>query len=186
MNRLIEILIVFFILILTAIPYFFICLTILLQNDGKILHWSKRIGMHNNFFFMPKFRTMKKNTPQLATHLLKDANSYLTFSGSFLRKTSLDELPQIYSVLRGHMSLVGPRPALYNQYDLIKARTAKGIDVLKPGITGLAQINGRDELSITEKVKFDSIYLSNKSLFFDIKIIFHTLKKVLINKNVSH
>ena len=186
MNRLIEILIVFFILILTAIPYFFICLTILLQNDGQILHWSKRIGRNNKFFFMPKFRTMKKNTPQLATHLLNDAKSYLTFSGSLLRKTSLDELPQIYSVLRGHMSLVGPRPALYNQYDLIEARTAKGIDTLKPGITGLAQINGRDELSISEKVKFDSIYLSNKSLFFDIKIIFHTLKKVLINKNVSH
>ncbi len=186
MNRFVEMILVFFILIIIFIPYLFICIMILIQNDGKILHWSKRVGRNNKFFFMPKFRTMKKNTPQLASHLLKDVKSHLTYSGSFLRKTSLDELPQIYSVMKGHMSLVGPRPALYNQYDLINARIEKGIDVLNPGITGLAQINGRDELSIIEKVNFDSIYLLNKSLFFDIKIIFHTLKKVLINKNVSH
>ena len=168
------------------IPYLLISLIIILQKDGSILHWSKRVGKNDKIFMMPKFRTMKNNTPQLATHLLINPKSYITFSGSFLRKTSLDELPQIFSVLLGHMTFVGPRPALYNQYDLIQARKENGVNYLKPGITGLAQISGRDELTIIDKVKFDTLYLSNKSTFFDIKIIFLTLKKVLTNNNVSH
>lgn len=186
MNRFFEIILIFIIFPIILFPYLLICLVIIIQNDGKILHWSKRIGKNNEIFMMPKFRTMKNNTPQLATHLLKDAKSHLTFSGSFLRKTSLDELPQIFSVLIGNMTFVGPRPALFNQYDLIQERLKKGIHLLKPGITGLAQISGRDDLSIDEKVKFDYLYLSNKSIFFDIKIILLTLKKVIINKNISH
>ena len=135
---------------------------------------------------MPKFRTMKKNTPQLATHLLKDANSYITFSGSFLRKTSLDEIPQIYSVLRGHMSLVGPRPALYNQYDLIELRAKNGVDSLLPGITGWAQVNGRDKLSIYDKVLFEIEYLENQSILFDMKILWMTLVKVFKRDGINH
>jgi O-antigen biosynthesis protein WbqP len=186
MSRLFEIIFILIIISIIFLPYLLICIIIIIQSDGKILHWSKRVGRNNEIFLMPKFRTMKKNTPQLATHLLKDAKSYLTLSGSFLRKTSLDELPQIYSVLMGNMTFVGPRPALFNQYDLINERSLKGIQTLKPGITGLAQINGRDALSINEKVKFDYLYLLNKSIFFDIKIILLTLKKVFVNKNVSH
>lgn len=186
MKRFFELFFVIMIVPFICIPYLLISLIILLQNDGSILHWSKRVGKNDKIFMMPKFRTMKNNTPQLATHLLINPKSYLTFSGNLLRKTSLDELPQIFSVLLGHMTFVGPRPALYNQYDLIEARKENGVNCLKPGITGLAQINGRDELTIIEKVKFDTLYLSNKSIFFDIKIIFLTLKKVLTNKNVSH
>ena len=186
MKRFFDLFLVMIIIPLIIIPYTLISLIIILQNDGKILHWSKRIGKNNKIFFMPKFRTMKNNTPQLATHLLKNPKSYITFSGNFLRKTSLDELPQIFLVLNGSMSFVGPRPALYNQYDLIEARNENKVNSLKPGITGLAQISGRDELTIIDKVKFDTLYLSNKSLFFDIKIILLTLKKVLTNKNISH
>tara|TARA_B100000941_G_C28200826_1_gene396727 strand:- start:27 stop:587 length:561 start_codon:yes stop_codon:yes gene_type:complete len=186
MKRIFDLFFCIILIPIIFIPYFFICLIILIQNDGPILHWSKRIGRNNIIFLMPKFRTMKLNTPQLATHLLKNPNSHITFSGSFLRKTSLDELPQLYSVLIGRMSIVGPRPALYNQYDLIEIRRKKDIDQLKPGITGLAQINGRDELSIDQKVLFDYEYLLRNSIFFDIKIIIHTLLRVFTNKNITH
>lgn len=186
MNRFFDLILAILILPIIFFPYLLISLIILSQGDGKILHWSNRIGKHSKAFLMPKFRTMKNNTPQLASHLLENPKSHITFSGSFLRKTSLDELPQVYSVIIGKMSFVGPRPALYNQFDLIKARKDKGIDILTPGITGLAQVNGRDDVSVDEKVKMDFIYLSKKSIFFDIKIILHTLKKVIINKNISH
>lgn len=186
MKRIFDLLFCIIILPIIFIPLLLICLVILFQNDGSILHWSKRIGQNNKIFYMPKFRTMKLNTPQLATHLLKNPNSHITFSGTFLRKTSLDELPQLYSVLGGKMTLVGPRPALYNQLDLIEARKNKGIHNLKPGITGLAQINGRDELSIEQKVIFDYEYLLKNSIFFDIKIIIHTLLRIFKNKNIRH
>ena len=135
---------------------------------------------------MPKFRTMKINTPNVASHLLKNSNDYITTIGNILRKTSLDEIPQIFSILKGDMNLVGPRPALYNQYDLIKLRSSKNIHTLKPGLTGLAQINGRDDLSIEKKVEFDLFYLKNKSFFYDIQIITKTFFKVLNIKNISH
>ena len=186
MKRIFDLIFCIIILPIILIPLLLICLVILFQNDGSILHWSKRIGQNNKIFYMPKFRTMKLNTPQLATHLLKNPNSHITFSGTFLRKTSLDELPQLYSVLGGKMTIVGPRPALYNQLDLIEARKNKGIHNLKPGITGLAQINGRDELSIEQKVVFDYEYLLKKSIFFDIKIIIHTLLRIFKNKNIRH
>ena len=186
MKRIFDLFFCILIIPFILIPFLLICLIIAFQNDGSILHWSKRIGKHSKIFLMPKFRTMKLNTPQLATHLLKNPNSHITFIGSFLRKTSLDELPQLYSVLVGEMTIVGPRPALYNQYDLIEARKNKGIDYLKPGITGLAQINGRDELSIEQKVNFDNEYLLRNSIFFDIKIILHTLLRVFRKKNIIH
>ena len=186
MKRIFDLFFCIIIIPIILIPFLLIGLIILFQNDGSILHWSKRIGENNKIFFMPKFRTMKLNTPQVATHLLKNPNSHITFSGTFLRKTSLDELPQLYSVLAGKMTIVGPRPALYNQYDLIEARKNKGIHHLKPGITGLAQINGRDELSIDQKVKFDYEYLLRNSIFFDIKIIIHTLLRVFKNRNIKH
>lgn len=186
MKRIFDLFFCIIIIPIILIPFLLIGLIILFQNDGSILHWSKRIGENNKIFFMPKFRTMKLNTPQLATHLLKNPNSHITFSGSFLRKTSLDELPQLYSVLAGKMTIVGPRPALYNQYDLIEARKNKGIHHLKPGITGLAQINGRDELSIDQKLKFDHEYLLRNSIYFDIKIIIHTLLRVFKNRNIKH
>ncbi len=186
MKRIFDLFFCIIILPIILIPFLLICLVIFFQNDGSILHWSKRIGQNNEIFYMPKFRTMKLNTPQLATHLLKNPNSHITFSGTFLRKTSLDELPQLYSVLVGKMTIVGPRPALYNQLDLIEARKNKGIHNLIPGITGLAQINGRDELSIEQKVVFDYEYLLKNSIFFDIKIIIHTLLRIFTNKNIRH
>lgn len=168
------------------IPYLIICLLVKLSSKGAIIHWSKRIGKDNQIFLMPKFRTMKIDTPQLATHLMQNGENYLTPIGSFLRKSSLDEIPQLWSVLTGSMSFVGPRPALYNQYDLIDLRTSQGIHKLAPGVTGWAQINGRDELAIPEKVKFDKEYLDKKSILLDIKIIFLTVYKVLKRSNIQH
>lgn len=157
-----------------------------LTSRGPALYWSSRIGQNNRIFKMPKFRTMQLGTPAVATHLLIDANSYLTPIGSFLRKTSLDELPQLWSVLKGDMSLVGPRPALYNQDDLIAARTAANIHCLRPGITGWAQVNGRDELSMTNKLEFDVEYLHKQSLIFDCYILWLTVLKVIRQDGVSH
>lgn len=179
----------FFALILTFlfIPLIIIIsLIIKLTSKGDVIHWSKRIGINNDFFWMPKFRTMKAETPQLATHLLTNGSNYSYPFGSFLRKTSLDELPQLYSVLKGDMAFVGPRPALFNQDDLKKMRTAFGIEKVRPGITGWAQINGRDEISLEKKVELDKEYLDNKNLFFDIRIIILTIVKVLGKKNISH
>ncbi|MBC7428164.1 MAG: sugar transferase [Bacteriovorax sp.] len=173
-------------LLIFSIPYFIVRILVRITSPGPAIHWSKRIGKNNDIFLMPKFRTMQIDTPQVATHLLADGKSYLTPIGSFLRKSSLDELPQLWSVLKGDMSLVGPRPALFNQYDLMELRTKKSIHTIAPGVTGWAQINGRDELSIEEKVKFDKEYLDKRSLLFDIKIIFLTGYKVLSRKNIQH
>ena len=157
-----------------------------LSSSGNVLFWSERIGKDNIIFSMPKFRTMKTDTPQLATHLLRDPESFYTPLGKILRKYSLDELPQIFSVIKGDMSLVGPRPALFNQYDLMELRKKKGVDKLKPGITGLAQINGRDEMSIPDKVRYDEDYLQRSSMRLDLYILWLTLLKVLRTEGVSH
>ena len=163
-----------------------ISLLIKLTSKGPVLYWSDRPGRNNRVFQMPKFRTMWINTPAVATHLLENPNKYLTPIGPFLRKLSLDELPQLWSVLRGDMSFVGPRPALYNQDDLIALRTEKGIHNITPGITGWAQVNGRDDLPIPIKVGYDEYYLKNRSLFFDIKILFFTLFKTVKSEGVQH
>ncbi len=171
--------------IIFFIPFWIIVVLVKITSPGPAIHWSKRIGKNNQIFLMPKFRTMRIDTPQVATHLL-DGKSYLTPIGGFLRKSSLDEIPQLISVIKGDMSLVGPRPALFNQYDLMELRTKHGVHTLLPGVTGWAQINGRDELSIPEKVEFDADYLRRKSLGFDIKIIFLTALKVVLRKGISH
>lgn len=155
-------------------------------SKGPAIHWSKRIGQNNTIFLMPKFRSMKINTPQLATHLMTNPDDYLTPIGSFLRKTSLDELPQLWSILTGKMSFVGPRPALFNQDDLVALRTQFGIEKLRPGLTGWAQINGRDELAIPEKVKLEVEYKERQSFWFDLKIMWLTAWRVLFEKGVSH
>jgi O-antigen biosynthesis protein WbqP len=161
-------------------------LLIRITSDGPIIYWSDRFGLGNQIFKMPKFRTMQVNTPAVATHLLIDASTYLTPIGGFLRKTSLDELPQLWSVLKGDMSLVGPRPALYNQRDLIEARTAVNVHSLRPGITGWAQVNGRDELSLSDKVDLDAEYLRRQSFIFDGYILWLTALRVLRRDGVSH
>ncbi|MCB0412102.1 MAG: sugar transferase [Bdellovibrionales bacterium] len=161
-------------------------LLVRLTSPGPALHWSKRVGRHNKIFLMPKYRTMKADTPQVATHLMSDPAQFLTPIGEFLRKSSLDELPQLYSVLKGDMSFVGPRPALFNQDDLVALRIEKGVHALKPGITGWAQINGRDELPIPQKVDLDAFYLAHNSIGFDVKILILTLVKVFRREGVHH
>jgi O-antigen biosynthesis protein WbqP len=163
-----------------------VALLVRLTSAGPVLYWSDRVGRHNRIFKMPKFRSMRINTPVVATHLLTDPSQYLTPIGSFLRQSSLDELPQLWSILVGHMSFVGPRPALFNQQDLITLRTWSGVHTLPPGITGWAQINGRDELPIVQKITLDTEYLHRHSLFFDIKILCWTALKVLRRDNISH
>ena len=163
-----------------------IALLVKITSKGPVLYWSDRVGKNNTIFKMPKFRTMKADTPAMATHLMKNPEQYCTPVGSFLRKTSLDELPQLYSVLKGDMSFVGPRPALFNQDDLIELRTKKGIHNLIPGITGWAQINGRDDLPIPEKVDLDEYYLNNHSFMFDLKTLFMTLLSVISSQGVQH
>jgi O-antigen biosynthesis protein WbqP len=172
--------------IIIIIPFALICLAVKTTSTGPIFHMSKRIGKNNNLFLMPKFRSMDINSPQVATHLLENPKDFLTPIGAFLRKSSLDELPQIISVLAGEMSLVGPRPALFNQEDLKDLRTKAGVHILTPGITGWAQINGRDDLPDTMKVKFDKYYLENQSFFLDIKIMLLTAYKVFKKEGVSH
>jgi O-antigen biosynthesis protein WbqP len=173
-------------LVLLALPMLIIALAVKLTSQGPILHWSKRIGKHNKIFLMPKFRSMKVTTPQLATHLLTNSENYLTPIGGLIRKTSLDEVPQLFSVLSGDMSFVGPRPALFNQDDLVQLRTERGLSHLRPGITGWAQINGRDELPIPIKVEFDYFYFKNYSLWLDLKILGLTVFKVLRAEGVQH
>lgn len=163
-----------------------VAILVRLTSRGPALYWSGRIGKKNHIFRMPKFRSMRVGTPAVATHLLQDPKVYLTPIGSFLRKSSLDELPQLWSILTGEMSFVGPRPALYNQDDLIALRTQCGVDALAPGLTGWAQVNGRDELSISQKVALDHYYLLNRSLFLDIKILWLTFVKVIHSDGVSH
>lgn len=171
---------------LMAIPAGLIALLIRVSSRGPALYWSDRVGRNNRVFSMPKFRSMHMNTPAMATHLLADPAAYLTPVGSFLRRTSLDELPQLWSIFKGDMSFVGPRPALFNQDDLIALRTAQGVHELIPGLTGWAQVNGRDELSIAEKVKLDAEYLHRQSFWFDLRILWLTLMKVLRRDGVSH
>jgi O-antigen biosynthesis protein WbqP len=168
------------------VPILLIALLVRLTSKGPSLYWSNRVGMDNRIFQMPKFRTMRTDTPAVATHLMQNPDEYLTPIGPFLRKSSLDELPQLWSVLKGDMSFVGPRPALFNQSDLIALRTEKGVHRLVPGITGWAQINGRDDIPIPKKVEYDEYYLKNRSFPFDVKILFLTLLKVSRAENVSH
>jgi O-antigen biosynthesis protein WbqP len=186
MKRLFDILSSLCVLSLLAVPMLVIAIAIKFTSPGPVLYWSNRIGRNNAIFKMPKYRSMRIDTPAVATHLLGDPDQYLTKVGKFLRKTSLDEFPQLFSIIKGDMSVVGPRPALFNQDDLIALRTEKGIDRLVPGLTGWAQINGRDELPIPVKVEFDEHYLKNKSFSFDIKIIFLTVLKVVKNEGVTH
>lgn len=157
-----------------------------LTAGSPVLYWSARVGKDNKVFQMPKFRTMVLNTPQVATHLLADPGRHFTRIGKLLRKTSLDEIPQLYCILKGDMSFVGPRPALFNQLDLIELRTSNGVHALTPGLTGWAQINGRDELALAEKVKLDVEYLDRRNTFFDLTILFATVGQVLSRRNVSH
>lgn len=167
-------------------PVLLVAILVRLTSRGPVLYWSDRVGRNNIIFKMPKFRSMQIGTPAIATHLLNDPNRYLTPVGSFLRKSSLDELPQLWSIIKGDMSFVGPRPALFSQHDLISIRTQYGVHELLPGLTGWAQVNGRDELPIKKKVELDVEYLQKQSFFFDIKIIFLTAVKVINQDSVSH
>ncbi|OIQ97578.1 undecaprenyl phosphate N,N'-diacetylbacillosamine 1-phosphate transferase [mine drainage metagenome] len=169
-----------------VIPFLLVAVVVRLTSVGPILYWSDRVGRDNTIFKMPKFRSMRIDTPAVATHLLADPKQFLTPVGSFLRKSSLDELPQLWSILKGDMSLVGPRPALFNQDDLIALRTQYGVEKLVPGLTGWAQINGRDELPIPDKVKLDVEYLHHQSFWLDIKIIFLTFLKVILRDGIQH
>lgn len=172
--------------ILLLVPVLLVAVSVRLTSKGPVLHWSDRVGYNNTIFTMPKFRSMQMGTPAIATHLLSDPGSYLTSVGGFLRKTSLDELPQLWSIINGDMSFVGPRPALFNQHDLIALRTQYGVHELVPGLTGWAQINGRDELPIPQKVELDAEYLRRRSFWFDVKIIFLTVIKVIRQDSVTH
>ena len=168
------------------LPLALVALAVRLTSPGPALYWSERVGRHNRIFKMPKFRSMRTDTPAVATHLLTDPQRWLTPIGPFLRRSSLDELPQIWSILKGDMSFVGPRPALFNQHDLIALRTQAGVHHLRPGLTGWAQVNGRDDLPIPIKVRFDAEYAQRLSLAFDIKIIWLTALKVLKRDGVAH
>lgn len=172
--------------LILALPVVIVALLVRLTSPGPVLYWSDRVGRHNRIFKMPKFRSMRVGTPAVATHMLHDPGHYLTPIGSFLRKSSLDELPQLWSILVGDMSLVGPRPALFNQADLIELRTAHGVHEVVPGLTGWAQINGRDELPIPQKVALDVEYLQRRSFWFDCYILWKTAIKVVRRDGVSH
>ena len=172
--------------VLLLLPILAVALTVRITSPGPVLYWSDRVGRRNRIFRMPKFRSMRTDTPVVATHLLADPAAYLTPIGSFLRKTSLDELPQLWSIFKGDMSFVGPRPALFNQSDLIAMRTEQGVDDLVPGLTGWAQVNGRDELSIPEKVRLDAEYLNRQSISFDLLILWLTFLRVIRREGVAH
>ena len=186
MKRIFDLAMASIVVCFLIVPIFVIGLIVRLTSKGQMLYWSDRVGINNSIFKMPKFRTMQINTPAVATHLMKNPDNYLTPVGGFLRKFSLDELPQLYSIFKGDISFVGPRPALFNQDDLIELRTNKGIHNLIPGITGWAQVNGRDELPIPVKVEFDEYYLKNRSFFFDLKILLMTFIKVVKREGVTH
>jgi O-antigen biosynthesis protein WbqP len=172
--------------VVLAVPILAVALAVCLTSKGPVLYWSDRVGRGNSIFRMPKFRSMRVGTPAVATHLLQEPGAYLTPIGSFLRKSSLDELPQLWSILKGDMSFVGPRPALYNQDDLISLRTQSGVHRILPGLTGWAQVNGRDELPIPDKVKLDVEYLKRRSLGFDLHILWLTFVKVVSRDGVTH
>lgn len=186
MKRLFDIVLALAVSLVLLVPFLLVALAVRLTSTGPVFYWSDRVGRGNAIFRMPKFRSMRVGTPAVATHLLTDPKSVLTPIGSFLRKSSLDELPQLWSILRGDMSFVGPRPALFNQDDLIALRTQYGVDRLLPGLTGWAQINGRDEIGIPEKVSLDVEYMERQSLMFDIRILWLTAVRVLHRDGVSH
>jgi O-antigen biosynthesis protein WbqP len=185
-KRLLDFSLALIVLMLLAIPICCLAIAIKLTSRGPVLYWSDRVGKDNRIFSMPKFRSMRIDTPAVATHLLNNPAQYLTPIGPFLRKTSLDEVPQLWSILVGEMSFVGPRPALFNQQDLIDLRTQHGVHALMPGLTGWAQINGRDELSIADKVDFDAAYLRDQSFILDITILWKTFTQVLKRDGISH
>lgn len=186
MKRLFDLFAVGIFAVLLLLPFLAVMLAVKLTSKGPMFYWSQRVGRDNVMFWMPKFRSMRVDTPNVATHLLKDPAKHLTPIGGLLRKSSLDELPQLWSILRGDMSFVGPRPALFNQDDLIAARTERGIHALVPGLTGWAQVNGRDDLPIPDKVGYDAEYLERRSMLFDFKILWMTAGKVLNRSGVSH
>jgi O-antigen biosynthesis protein WbqP len=186
MKRIFDLLLALLSVFLLWLPLVLLALAVAITSKGPVLYWSDRVGRNNKTFRMPKFRSMRIGTPVVATHLLSSPDAYLTPIGSFMRTSSLDELPQLWNIFRGDMSFVGPRPALFNQHDLIELRTRSGVHALLPGLTGWAQVNGRDELPMTEKVALDIEYLKNRSFWFDIKIIRLTVLKVIMRDNVTH
>ena len=186
MKRLFDLFLVLTAGVILILPIMVVAAAVRLTSPGPALYWSDRVGRHNRIFRMPKFRSMRIGTPAVATHLLQDPDVWLTPIGAFLRKTSLDELPQIWSILAGDMSFVGPRPALFNQDDLVALRTERGVHELVPGLTGWAQVNGRDELPIPDKVALDVEYLRRRSFLFDLRILWLTVVKVLRRDGVSH
>ena len=186
MKRTTDLLLALLASLLLALPLLLLALWVKATSPGPVLYWSDRVGRNNVLFRMPKFRSMRIDTPEVATHLLARPEQWLTPIGSFLRRSSLDELPQLWCILRGEMSLVGPRPALFNQHDLIALRTEAGVHTLRPGLTGWAQINGRDELPIAQKVALDAWYLQHYSMKLDVHILVHTAMKVLRRDGVSH
>ena len=186
MKRSFDLLLALVASVILVIPILLVATAVRLSSKGPALYWSDRVGIDNAIFKMPKFRSMKIDTPAVATHLLDDPKSVLTPIGDFIRKSSLDELPQLWCILKGDMSFVGPRPALFNQDDLIALRTEKGVHRVIPGLTGWAQVNGRDELPIPQKVALDVEYLGRQSFFFDIKILWLTFMKVIKRDDVSH
>ncbi len=186
MKRTFDLLLASGALLVLALPLMLVALAVRLTSPGPALYWSDRVGRNNRIFKMPKFRSMRTDTPVVATHQLENPGQWLTPIGSFLRKSSLDELPQLWSIFRGDMSFVGPRPALFNQQDLIALRQERGVYELMPGLTGWAQINGRDELSILQKVQLDEEYLQKRSFLFDLKILWLTAIKVSARDGVAH
>ena len=186
MKRLFDLVLVVVLFVLLSMPMLFVAIAVFLSSSGRVLHWSDRVGTDNVVFKMPKFRSMRMETPDVATHKMTNPSEFLTPIGSFLRRNSLDELPQLFSIFKGDMSFVGPRPALFNQDDLISLRTEKGVDQLVPGLTGWAQINGRDDLPIPEKVELDVEYMERQSFLFDMKILWLTCLRVIKREGVSH
>jgi O-antigen biosynthesis protein WbqP len=186
MKKIFDLIMAISLFLILLLPVLVIAVSIYFTSKGPVIYWSDRVGRDNKIFKMPKFRTMRVDTPQVASHLLQNPDNFLSPIGKFLRRTSLDELPQLFSILKGDMSFVGPRPALFNQDDLIILRSEKGLDMLIPGLTGWAQINGRDELSIPEKVALEVEYLQKKSFWFDLKILWVTFIKVINNQGVTH
>ena len=186
MKRVFDLLAGFSALLVLGVPFIFLALLVAVTSRGPVLYWSDRVGQHNRIFRMPKLRTMKTGTPAVATHLLNNPQAHLTPVGGLLRRTSLDELPQLWSILMGDMSWVGPRPALFNQADLVEMRTQAGVHQLVPGLTGWAQVNGRDEISLVDKVRLDTEYLQRQSFVFDLHILWLTALKVLRREGVTH
>lgn len=186
MKRLLDLLTALVATVLFAIPFIFLALLVKLTSRGPVLYWSDRVGQDNRIFSMPKLRTMRVDTPVVATDKLANPEQFLTPIGGFLRKSSLDELPQLWCIIRGDMSIVGPRPALFNQHDLVKMRTDNGIHLIRPGLTGWAQVNGRDDLPLREKVRLDSDYLHRQSIVFDVRILALTFVKVLRRDGITH